>query len=544
VIDLIWPFTLSPFLYSRAKSSAALLVDLEDHHLDLVAHLHHLGGMHVLVGPVHLGHVHQALDAGLDFDERAVVRQVRDLAEQARSLRIAPGNADPGILAQLLQAEGHAILLGVELEHLGGDFVADVEHFGGVLHPAPGQVGDVQQAVDAAQIDERAVIGDVLDDALDGGAFLQAGEQRLALGAGAGFQHRAARHHHVVPLAVELDDLELHGLAFVGRGVLHRAQVHQRPRQEGTDALGHHRQAALHLAGDHAFDLLALLQRLLQLDPGRHALGLVARQARGAVAVLERLDGHRNEIAGLDLHFTGVVLEFLGRDDRFGLQPGIDHHVIRVDADHLGGDHFADAHLLAREAFLEQRGERLGGGIGNGLRDCGGNACHEKGKPLSAARLCRLPRVKLQKGRPPTQLPFPVPAEDQADGFIDRPFRGIQQQRVRGRRQWRHCPGRIARVALLQVAGKGVQISIHSFVYQLLIPALGPYGGARGQEHFEAGIREYDGAHVPALRHQSRGFAEGSLALQERSPDPRPLGDGGRAGSHPFVAQFVCNILS
>jgi hypothetical protein len=181
VIDLIWPLTLSPFLeFAREilpgirqallhaeRNAAALLVDLEDHHFDLVADLHHLGRMHVLVGPVHLGDVHQALDARLDLDEGAVVGEVGDLAEQARALRIAARNADPGVLAQLLQAERHAILLGVELEDLGGDLVADVDHFGRMLDAAPGEIGDVQQAVDAAEIHERAVVGDVLDDALD-----------------------------------------------------------------------------------------------------------------------------------------------------------------------------------------------------------------------------------------------------------------------------------------------------------------------------------------------------------------------------------------
>jgi hypothetical protein len=37
-----------------------------------------------------------------------------------------------------------------------------------MLDAAPGEIGDVQQAVDAAEVDERAVVGDVLDDALDG----------------------------------------------------------------------------------------------------------------------------------------------------------------------------------------------------------------------------------------------------------------------------------------------------------------------------------------------------------------------------------------
>jgi hypothetical protein len=34
-----------------------------------------------------------------------------------------------------------------------------------MLDPAPGHVGDVQQAVDAAEVDERAEVGDVLDHA-------------------------------------------------------------------------------------------------------------------------------------------------------------------------------------------------------------------------------------------------------------------------------------------------------------------------------------------------------------------------------------------
>ena len=72
-------------LLHAERDAAAVLVDLEDHHLDLVAQLHDLGRVDVLVGPVHLGDVHQALDARLDLDERAVVGDVGDLAEQARA---------------------------------------------------------------------------------------------------------------------------------------------------------------------------------------------------------------------------------------------------------------------------------------------------------------------------------------------------------------------------------------------------------------------------------------------------------------------------
>ena len=77
-----------------------------------------------------------------------------------------------------------------------------------MLDAFPRHVGDVQQAVDAAQIDERAVVGQVLDDTLDGVAFLQARKQRLALGAVLFLNHGTSRHNDVVAPLIELDHFE------------------------------------------------------------------------------------------------------------------------------------------------------------------------------------------------------------------------------------------------------------------------------------------------------------------------------------------------
>jgi hypothetical protein len=70
-------------LLDAERDAATLLVDVQHHDLDLVAQLHDLGRMDVLVGPVHLGDVHQALDTLFDLDEAAVVGDVGDLAEDA-----------------------------------------------------------------------------------------------------------------------------------------------------------------------------------------------------------------------------------------------------------------------------------------------------------------------------------------------------------------------------------------------------------------------------------------------------------------------------
>ena len=86
---------------------------------------------------------------------------------------IAFGRAFPRIGRQLLHAEGNAFFRGIVFQHLDGDFVADVQNFRRMRDAAVGNIGDVQQAVNAAQIDERAVFGQILDGAGEDGAFLQ-----------------------------------------------------------------------------------------------------------------------------------------------------------------------------------------------------------------------------------------------------------------------------------------------------------------------------------------------------------------------------------
>ena len=66
----------------------------------------------------------------------------------------------------LLEAQGDLFLLVVDVQDHHFDLLVDLDHLGRMVDAAPAHVGDVQQAVDAAQVDERAEVGDVLDDAL------------------------------------------------------------------------------------------------------------------------------------------------------------------------------------------------------------------------------------------------------------------------------------------------------------------------------------------------------------------------------------------
>src|SRR5271165_4138232 len=124
-------------------------------------------GMDVLLGPRHFRDVNKAFDARLELDERAVVGDVGDAALQLLADVVAGLDRRPRIFLQLLHAERDAVRLVVDLDDAHLDLLADRQHFARMVDAPPGDVGHVQKAVDAAEIDERAIVGEVLDRAVD-----------------------------------------------------------------------------------------------------------------------------------------------------------------------------------------------------------------------------------------------------------------------------------------------------------------------------------------------------------------------------------------
>ena len=205
-----------------------------------------------------------------------------------------------------------------------------------MAHPAPRHVGDVQEAVDAAEVDEGAVVGDVLDDALEHLA-LGEGLQRVLLLLGVLlFEQRLAREHDVAALLVDLDHAHAQLLAAQRVQVPDRTHVDLRSGQERADA-DVDGEAALDAFDDAADDDLALRIGLLDLVPNLHLLGFFARQDDVAFAILGALEQHVDDVALLDGDFAVLVEELADRDHAFGL-------VAHVH-DHFGGGHLEDRAL-------------------------------------------------------------------------------------------------------------------------------------------------------------------------------------------------------
>src|SRR4029453_13344929 len=110
-----------------------------------------------------LADVDQAFDARLQFDERTIFGDVRDAAGERALDRILGGGAFPRIALELLHAKAYALRIAVDADDLHLDRVTDVDDFRRMADALVADVGDMQQAVDAAEGNDPTVIGDVVD---------------------------------------------------------------------------------------------------------------------------------------------------------------------------------------------------------------------------------------------------------------------------------------------------------------------------------------------------------------------------------------------
>ena len=171
------------------------------------------------------------------------------------------------------------------------------------------------KTVHAVEVDERAEIGEVLDRARDGIADLDAFEEFLALLAALLLDQFAAAEDDVLPVVVDLDDLEIVGVADELLEILRRNDVDLRGGQESFDADVDH-QATFDDGFDLALDQSVAGKNLGDLVPVLTIGGLLLREDDHAFVVLEALEEHFDFVA--DFERLNVV-ELRRRDDALGL---------------------------------------------------------------------------------------------------------------------------------------------------------------------------------------------------------------------------------
>ena len=281
----------------------------------------------------HFGDVYETLDAVAHLDERTERHQLGDAAVDELAHLVAVGKVLPRIGLGRLQREADPFLGQIDIKHLDVDLVTDGHHGRRMVHVLPRQLGDVDEAVHAAEVHEGTEVDDRRDHTPATLARLEVDQELAPLLLLGLFQPGPPGEHHVVAVAVEFDDLGFDGLAHIRLEFAHPAKLHEGRREEAPQTDVHDEATLDHLddrTGDHLVGLLQLLDRA----PGPLVLGPLLGEDQPAFLVF-LLENQRLNLftEGDDLGGIHVVAdgEFSDRDDPFRLESDVQQDFVPVD---------------------------------------------------------------------------------------------------------------------------------------------------------------------------------------------------------------------
>src|SRR4029450_8795366 len=177
------------------------------------------------------------------------------------------------------------LALEIDVEYLDLDLLADLDDLARVVDVLPRELGHVHEPVDAAEVHERPEVRDRRDGRLAAFALLQRLEELLAALALRLLKEGAAREHHVVAVAVKLDDLGLELGPHERMQVSDPPEVDERGWQEPAEP-DVQDETTLDDLDHRALDRAARLHDLLDPAPGTLVLRALLRQDQAALFVL------------------------------------------------------------------------------------------------------------------------------------------------------------------------------------------------------------------------------------------------------------------
>src|SRR3954467_5625646 len=268
-----------------------------------------------------LADVDQALEAVPDTNERAEVDELGDRAvDDVADLEVRDRRA-PRIGLQPSDRQADAAALVVDVDDLRLDLLADPVAGFGVVDLVPRELALVDEAVDAAQVDEDTERRDRADRAGDLLADLEAAEELVPLLAALLVQRDLLGQDQPVRFAVDLEDLqpelpadERHQLLGDLLGGVTRLVV-LRPAREVDDLADRDEaadaavddEAALVVVDDRRPDDDARLELLLHRAPLALQTGAAKRQDDVALGRLLSLDVDEDRVADGELRLSLAV---------------------------------------------------------------------------------------------------------------------------------------------------------------------------------------------------------------------------------------------
>ena len=315
-----------------------IFFNLENNSFDFLTDGEDFGRVLDVLGPGHFRNVDETFNTAVEFDECTVISDGNNLTLNDSAFRITFGDILPRMRLKLLHAERDAFLLVVEVEDHDFDFLTELEHFGRVVDALVAHVGDVEEAIYAAKVDECTEVGDVLDDTLADLVLLESFENVATLLVAFFFENNTARNDDVATSLVDLDNLEVEFLADKSVDVRNLTEVDLRAREEGIDTKEVDDNAALDALRESAAYDFVVFECSVDAIPHANEVSLLLGEDEATVFVFELFDEHFD----FGTEFERIsILEFGAINNAFGLVVHVDENFLVVHLADLTRDELA-----------------------------------------------------------------------------------------------------------------------------------------------------------------------------------------------------------
>ena len=224
-------------LFHAQRNFLLVLVDSENHHFNFVANGNKFAWMINSASPGHFADVNQTFDTIFQFDERTVGQHVDNFPGDASIDRVLLGDVFPRALGLLLESQSNLFFFVIDIQNHHFDLLIDLNHLSRMVDSSPAHVCDVQQTVDAAEVNKRTEIGDVLDGTQAGIADGEVFEKLFLFFLASFFDQAATRHNDVLASFVDLQNHTFDVFADVIRDVGWTAHVHLTCWQKHVDTV-------------------------------------------------------------------------------------------------------------------------------------------------------------------------------------------------------------------------------------------------------------------------------------------------------------------
>ena len=319
-------------------------VEAEDDDVDDITDIDDTAGVFDAACPAHFADVDEAFDAFFEFNKCTVVDEADDAAEGADAGGITFCGVCPGIRSELFVTEGNAFVFGCELEDFDFDFVADLNDFVRMIDASPAHIGDVEEAIDAAEVNECTVFGDILDDTIEDGTFVQVFECLALEDSAFLFEESTTGKDDVSTFFVELDDFEAIFLTDEFVEIAGRTEFDLASGQECADA-DIDGKTTLDAAGDGTFDGFITFGDLGDFFPDHEFVSFFLAEDAEAIFVFGGFDIDIDSIADLDIERAIGTDKFGFGHLAFRFVSNINDYKITNEIDDFTTDDFTFTHV-------------------------------------------------------------------------------------------------------------------------------------------------------------------------------------------------------